>query len=145
MLRQAARRLASSCLPARGLSSSTPAASYTRNLAELEAFNRQRAVLPLGYREPYLAPDAWVAPNAQVIGNVELHDGVSVFYGAVLRGDLNKITVEAFSSIGDRAVVHAAKCVWRRLPRIISLRGPVKRGQPASVREGSRLTQALFG
>lgn len=108
MLRQAARRL-SSVVPARGLSSTPSVASYTRNLAELEAFNRQRSLLPLGFREPYLAPDAWVAPNAQVIGNVDLHDGVSVFYGAVLRGDLNKIVVEAFSSIGDRAVVHAAR------------------------------------
>lgn len=111
MLRQAARRLSASCLPARGLSSTTSvAASYTRNLAELEAFNRTRSVLPLGFREPYLAPDAWVAPSAQVIGNVDLHDGVSVFYGAVIRGDLNKVIVEAFSSIGDRAVVHAARC-----------------------------------
>lgn len=35
---------------------------------------------------------------------------VSVWSGAVIRGDLNSIRVNAFSSIGDRTVVHAARC-----------------------------------
>ena len=37
------------------------------------------------------------------------HTQVTVWYGAVLRGDLNSIKVGAFSSIGDRTVVHAAR------------------------------------
>ena len=36
---------------------------------------------------PRIAADAWVAPDAQLIGKVVLEDGASVWWGAVLRGD----------------------------------------------------------
>jgi carbonic anhydrase/acetyltransferase-like protein (isoleucine patch superfamily) len=52
---------------------------------------------------------AFVAPNASVIGDVTLSKGVSVWYGATLRGDVHSITVGENSCIGDRAVVHVAK------------------------------------
>ena len=36
---------------------------------------------------------------------------VSVWYGAVLRGDLNAIRVGAFSNIQDKCIIHAARCM----------------------------------
>ena len=44
---------------------------------EDELYCRQRNILVLGNRIPFLAPDAWVAPNAIVVGDVDLFDGAS--------------------------------------------------------------------
>ena len=52
---------------------------------------------------------AFIAPSANVVGNVTLGPNSSVWYGATLRGDVNSITVGTNSSIGDRAIVHVAK------------------------------------
>ena len=52
---------------------------------------------------------SFVAPSASVIGDVQMGKESSVWYGAVLRGDVNSITIGQQSSVGDRAVVHVAK------------------------------------
>ncbi|PNW79458.1 hypothetical protein CHLRE_09g415850v5 [Chlamydomonas reinhardtii] len=52
---------------------------------------------------------AFVAANANVLGNVKLGAGSSVWYGAVLRGDVNGIEVGANSNIQDNAIVHVSK------------------------------------
>lgn len=48
----------------------------------------------------------YIAPNATVVGNVELQKDVTIWYGAVLRGDCGKITVGEGTNIQDNAVVH---------------------------------------
>jgi len=50
--------------------------------------------------------DYWVAPNAQVIGKVTLQSGVGVWFGAVLRGDGEPVTVGEGSNIQDNSVLH---------------------------------------
>ena len=55
---------------------------------------------------PILAGDAYVAPNAQVIGHVELGEGSSVWFGAVLRGDNDLIKIGARSNVQDNSVLH---------------------------------------
>ena len=55
---------------------------------------------------PRIHPDAWVAPNATIIGDVEIGEGSSVWFGAVLRGDVMPIRVGARTNIHDNAVVH---------------------------------------
>jgi carbonic anhydrase/acetyltransferase-like protein (isoleucine patch superfamily) len=55
---------------------------------------------------PVIAPDAFVAPGAQVIGSVTLGPQASVWYNCVLRGDVAPITVGARSNIQDGSVVH---------------------------------------
>jgi len=55
---------------------------------------------------PRLAPDAFVAPGARLIGDVELGAGASVWYNCVLRGDLNRIVVGARSNLQDGTIVH---------------------------------------
>ncbi len=57
---------------------------------------------------PFLAPDAWLAPGAVVVGAVSLSEQSSVWFGAVLRGDINHIVVGARSNIQDGAVVHVS-------------------------------------
>jgi carbonic anhydrase/acetyltransferase-like protein (isoleucine patch superfamily) len=59
-------------------------------------------------REPRVADDAFVAPTAVLIGAVELGAESSVWFGAVLRGDFDRIVVGAGSCVQDNAVLHAA-------------------------------------
>ncbi len=55
---------------------------------------------------PSVAPDAWIAPNATVIGDVEIGPQASVWFGCVLRGDTNRIRVGARSNIQDGCILH---------------------------------------
>ncbi|MFK3983278.1 gamma carbonic anhydrase family protein [Micromonospora sp. NPDC050397] len=58
-------------------------------------------------RRPEIDPSAWVAPGSTVIGSVRLAADASVWYGSVLRGDTEQITIGAGSNIQDGCVVHA--------------------------------------
>lgn len=50
--------------------------------------------------------DFWIAPNATLIGDIVLHDCASVWFGAVLRGDNETITVGERSNVQDGCVFH---------------------------------------
>jgi carbonic anhydrase/acetyltransferase-like protein (isoleucine patch superfamily) len=56
---------------------------------------------------PEVAPSAWIAPGAHVIGAVHLGEESSVWYGAVLRGDTEPIRVGARTNVQDGCVLHA--------------------------------------
>jgi carbonic anhydrase/acetyltransferase-like protein (isoleucine patch superfamily) len=64
------------------------------------------AIYQFGDDSPQLAPSAWVADSAQVIGRVQMAEGSSVWYGAVLRGDNDWITIGARSNVQDGTVMH---------------------------------------
>ena len=55
----------------------------------------------------------YIAPNATIVGNVSLGDQVSVWYGAVLRGDNCTITVGENTNIQDNAVIHSNTVVGK--------------------------------
>lgn len=59
-------------------------------------------------RAPDTSGAAFIAGNATVVGDVTLGPGSSVFYGAVLRGDINEIRVGEGTNIQDNAVLHLA-------------------------------------
>jgi carbonic anhydrase/acetyltransferase-like protein (isoleucine patch superfamily) len=65
------------------------------------------AIYSLDGKQPQL-PDGfyYVAESAQVIGNVILQEGVGIWFGAVLRGDNEPITVGAGSNIQENCVLH---------------------------------------
>jgi carbonic anhydrase/acetyltransferase-like protein (isoleucine patch superfamily) len=65
----------------------------------------------LGDLVPAIDPGAYVHPDAVVIGNVELAAGVSVWPGAVLRGDHGPIRVGAHTSVQDGTIIHTTR-VW---------------------------------
>lgn len=58
---------------------------------------------------PRVATDAFVAPTAALIGDVVVATSASVWFGAVLRADFNRITVGEGSCVQDNAVIHAAE------------------------------------
>jgi gamma-carbonic anhydrase len=59
-------------------------------------------------RQPKLGKNVFIAKNATVIGDVTLGAHASVWYGAVLRGDINRIVVGHHSNVQDNAVLHLA-------------------------------------
>jgi carbonic anhydrase/acetyltransferase-like protein (isoleucine patch superfamily) len=63
-------------------------------------------IFTLGGARPQSHDSAWIAPGAAVIGNVLLEQGVSVWFGAVLRGDNDVIAVGRDSNVQDGAVIH---------------------------------------
>lgn len=63
-------------------------------------------IVPINGNTPVVDDTAWVAPNATLIGNVTLGAEASVFYGAVLRGDVDSITLGARSNLQDNVTVH---------------------------------------
>lgn len=55
---------------------------------------------------PQIGNNCFIAPNATLIGDVNVEDDVSIWYGAVLRGDFGRIIVKKGSSVQDNVVVH---------------------------------------
>lgn len=66
-------------------------------------------VYAIGERKPILPAegDYWIAPNAEVMGNVKLEKNASIWFGAVLRGDNELITVGENSNVQDGSVLHS--------------------------------------
>ncbi|CAN6822041.1 unnamed protein product [Brassica oleracea] len=112
-------------------------------------YRGQRQIIPLGQWLPKVAVDAYVAPNVVLAGQVTVWDGSSVWNGAVLRGDLNKITLGFCSNVQERCVVHAA---WSSPTGYCSLYGikiMLDRNQEyamflSSIVEFSRLAHSLY-
>lgn len=65
-------------------------------------------VYAIGDAKPILPPSGeyWIAPDAQVMGNVKLERNASVWFGAVLRGDNELITIGENSNVQDGSVLH---------------------------------------
>jgi len=55
---------------------------------------------------PEISSDSWVAPNAIIIGKVKLEKNSSIWFNAVLRGDIEKIVIGENSNIQDGSVLH---------------------------------------
>lgn len=64
------------------------------------------ALYRLGSVSPTIAPSAYVAPSASIIGNVVLGDHSNVWFGAILRGDNEVISIGANSNVQDGSVMH---------------------------------------
>ncbi len=65
------------------------------------------AIYALGDVSPRIAESAWVADSAQVMGNVELGQDVSIWFGAVLRGDNEPLRIGIGTNIQDGSVLHS--------------------------------------
>ena len=72
-------------------------------------------ILAFEGRRPRIAPSAFVAPTATVIGDVTIGEDASVWFGAVLRGDVGRIEVGRRANIQDNAVLHSTE----RIPTIV--------------------------
>lgn len=60
----------------------------------------------MGEKAPRIAESAFVAPTAVVIGQVTVEADASLWFGAVIRGDVDRITIGNGSNVQDNAVIH---------------------------------------
>ena len=65
------------------------------------------AIYELDGVAPQVHAQAWVAPSAQVMGQVSVGAGASIWFGTVVRGDSERIAIGADSNIQDASVLHA--------------------------------------
>ena len=63
-------------------------------------------LMPYKGNTPTIGQDCYIAPTAMLIGDVTLHDGASVWFGCVLRGDVSPIVVGSRSNVQDNTVIH---------------------------------------
>ncbi len=74
-------------------------------------------ILPFKNKRPKIHPSVFIAPGAHVIGDVVLSKGVSVWFTAVLRGDISQIRVGQDTNIQEGCVLHVdhgKPCVLKR-------------------------------
>jgi carbonic anhydrase/acetyltransferase-like protein (isoleucine patch superfamily) len=90
-------------------------------------------------KRPRIAPGAFIAPTATLIGDVRVADGASIWFGAVLRADESHIQIDADASIQDNVVIHCAP----DLPTLVRARATIGH---AAVLEGCVVEEeALIG
>lgn len=73
-------------------------------------------VIPHRGVRPEIAPDAFVAPNAAVIGDVAVGPRASVWYGCTVRGDVNYVRIGEGTNVQDNTVIHVDHA---RFPTVI--------------------------
>lgn len=63
-------------------------------------------VFPYRGAAPRIAPDAFVAPGASIVGDVEIASAANIWFNCVIRGDEQKVTIGARANIQDGTVIH---------------------------------------
>lgn len=66
-------------------------------------------IYPFQGKRPRIHRSAWIAPNATIIGAVEIGPDSSIFYGCVLRGDVGPIRIGSRCNIQDNSVIHVER------------------------------------
>ncbi|KAH7283397.1 hypothetical protein KP509_34G005500 [Ceratopteris richardii] len=74
-----------------------------------ESLSKHRTLMELFEKTPDIAKNAFIAPSAAVIGDVKVGPASSIWYGCVVRGDVNSITIGSGTNIQDNTLVHVAK------------------------------------
>ena len=75
------------------------------DIAYYQETSRHRTVMPL-YDSIPVTEDAWVAPNASLIGDVMLSKWATVWYNVTIRAEMNAVRIGHFSSIGDGTSIY---------------------------------------
>jgi carbonic anhydrase/acetyltransferase-like protein (isoleucine patch superfamily) len=73
-------------------------------------------ITPFKSKSPIIDPTAFIAHDANVIGDVEIAEDASVWFGSILRGDVNYIRVGARTNIQDQTIIHVSS---KGLPTIL--------------------------
>lgn len=73
-------------------------------------------ILPVNGVYPHIEADCFIAENATVVGDVTLGKRCSVWFNAVIRGDVNRIRVGEYTNIQDGVIIH---CTYQTAPTTI--------------------------
>lgn len=93
-------------------------------------------ILPFEGAVPDIHESAFIAPNATIVGRVRIGAGASVWYGAVIRGDLDEVELGEGSNLQDNSVIHVDAGVPTRIGRDVGIgHGAIIHG--ATVHDGA--------
>lgn len=73
-------------------------------------------ILPVLGKHPHFGNDAFIAPNATIVGDVVMGDQCSIWFNAVVRGDVNHIKMGDKVNVQDGACIH---CTYQKHPTVI--------------------------
>lgn len=73
-------------------------------------------ILPVLDKSPLIAEDCFLAPNSTIVGDVEIGQHCSVWFNAVIRGDVNYIRIGHYTNVQDGAVIH---CTYKKCGTMI--------------------------
>lgn len=79
------------------------------SLAYKETLNKAQSLQAFAGKRPQLGDSVFVAPSASVVGDVKIGSGASVWYGAIVRGDVNSVVIGDRTSVQDNVLIHVAK------------------------------------
>ena len=68
--------------------------------------------MPLGERRPRIDPTAWLADSAVVVGDVVIGPDASLWFHAVVRGDVERVRIGARTNVQDNATIHVTRDRW---------------------------------
>lgn len=99
---------------------------------------------------PRIAPSAFIAPGADIVGDVTIGEEASVWYGAVLRGDIQSIVIGPRSNIQDGTVIHLdndfgtsvgayVTCGHQAMLHACTIADEVLVGMAATILDGARI------
>jgi len=100
-----------------------------------EILTRHREVMGFGGKKASIASDSFVAPSANVVGDVTIGPRSAVWYGAVVLGDAGKVSVGSMTQIKDRAVVSSNAVIGSNV--VIGIGSVI--GEGAKVGDGSSI------
>lgn len=80
----------------------------------------------LGEKHPDTQKASFIAPDSAILGDVTLAEGTSVWYGAVIRGDLDHITIGKNSNVQDNCTLHGDRGYPITLGEGVSIGSPVR-------------------
>jgi carbonic anhydrase/acetyltransferase-like protein (isoleucine patch superfamily) len=69
-------------------------------------------ILPFRGLRPSIAPSAFIAPGARIVGDVRIGEDASVWYNCVIRSDHGKVRIGARSNVQDGTVIHVTSGEW---------------------------------
>ncbi|CAI9757954.1 unnamed protein product [Fraxinus pennsylvanica] len=74
-----------------------------------EQLSRHRTLMNIFDKAPSVDKDAFIAPSASITGDVQVGRGSSIWYGCVVRGDVNSVIIGSGTNLQDNSLVHVAK------------------------------------
>ncbi|TFJ85772.1 hypothetical protein NSK_003276 [Nannochloropsis salina CCMP1776] len=110
-----------------------------------ELWSRHRQVSNLFDQRPRVASNAFVSPSATVIGEVSLWDKVSIWYGAVIRGDRNSVKIGNCTNVQDHAVICTVPSLDSGFPATVDIGNLVTIGHSATITSATIEDKALVG
>lgn len=90
------------------------------DIAYKQKLSRAQQIMPLYDHKP-IVRNAWVAPNAHLVGRVLISSWATIWYGAVLRAELHTIRIGHFSSVGDGTVMYSSISMPVNVPPSINV------------------------